>query len=330
MLSKWMRSAVLASTVLVAACGQDRPLISSFQKPAPENRSDLLTIQRAAQTVAKKVEACTVGLALRGAMGSGVVVNEEGLILTAAHVVGQPGQDVLVSFPDGTTAKGISLGMHTTADGALVQITDEGEWPFAPMADVQDRVSVGDWCLALGHPRGFSKKRKPPLRIGRIIDITQNTLHTDCTITGGDSGGPLFDMQGRVIGIHSRIAERMSENFHVPMSAMHKAWDRMLDSKLYPDAIPSSFLALLDVNEDGELTRRELKTRLQRSVFDRLVENFELDPDSSINVEELTKDVFKWTERPTAGARVTNGGTEHWPSAVNRLLRTWSARARAF
>ena len=79
--------------------------------------------------------------------------------------------------------------------------------------------------LALGHPGGFDLRRSLVVRLGRIIRWMPGALQTDCTISPGDSGGPLFDMHGRVIGIHSAISTSMAENFHVAVTAFYEGWD---------------------------------------------------------------------------------------------------------
>jgi serine protease Do len=89
-----------------------------------------------------------------------------------------------------------------------------------------------DWCLVTGHPGGFKVGRSPVLRVGRVLEINDRTaaayVRTDCTLVGGDSGGPLFDMYGRVIGIHSRIGGSLTANFHVPVDTYRETWDRLV------------------------------------------------------------------------------------------------------
>ena len=88
-------------------------------------------------------------------------------------------------------------------------------------------LRAGQWCLATGHPGGFEEGRKPVLRVGRVLLVDKFAVTTDCTLVGGDSGGPLFDMHGRVIGINSRIGRFLTANLHVPIAAYHDAWDRL-------------------------------------------------------------------------------------------------------
>jgi S1-C subfamily serine protease len=94
-------------------------------------------------------------------------------------------------------------------------------------------VKLGQWCLALGQPGGYERGRNPVLRFGRVLDSSDDVLVTDCTLVGGDSGGPLFDAAGKVIGIHSRIGGRLTDNLHVPVNAYSGAWDRLLAGQVW-------------------------------------------------------------------------------------------------
>lgn len=67
------------------------------------------------------------------------------------------------------------------------------------------------------------------MRLGRILEAdVDNFLVTDCTLSGGDSGGPLFNLDGKLIGIHSSIGWQVAENRHVPMQAFKENWDRLM------------------------------------------------------------------------------------------------------
>ena len=85
--------------------------------------------------------------------------------------------------------------------------------------------------LALGHPGGFDLRRSLVVRLGRIIRLETDALQTDCTISPGDSGGPLFDMHGRVIGIHSAISTSPAENFHVSVTEFYDSWDELVRAR---------------------------------------------------------------------------------------------------
>lgn len=197
-----------------------------FDKASPESLQDLKDMQKHVQALTKKLVPCTVGLQIGNASGSGVIINKEGHVLTAGHVSGKPGQNVVIILNDGKKIKGKTLGCNLGIDSGMVQITDKGAFPFCDMATSAD-VKKGQWCLALGHPGGFHPGRSPVLRVGRILDSGKFVLRSDCTLVGGDSGGPLFDMHGKVIGIHSRIGNSISTNFHVPVDTYRETWDRL-------------------------------------------------------------------------------------------------------
>jgi serine protease Do len=118
-----------------------------------------------------------------------------------------------------------------------MRITNAGPWKFVPVGDL-DQQHAGDWVLALGHPGGFDLKRSLVVRLGRIIRIADHALQTDCTIAPGDSGGPLFDMSGRVIGIHTAIAASLADNFHVPINRFEESWDQLVKATSGPGAKP--------------------------------------------------------------------------------------------
>ena len=162
--------------------------------------------------------------------GSGVVVSADGLILTAGHVT--HGNDtMIVVFPDGKHAKCKVLGADYTRDVGLAKIIEPGKYAFAELGD-SDKLDITTVVIALGHPGGYDGRRTPPARIGRIsMKNMGGFLVSDCTLVGGDSGGPLFDLDGKVVGIHSSISESLSFNRDAPVNAAKVSWDKMLEGK---------------------------------------------------------------------------------------------------
>lgn len=162
-----------------------------------------------------------------GSSGSGVIVAEDGLILTAAHVI-QGAETMLVVFPDGKQVQGKVLGANYSKDIAMVRITEPGKWPFVSLG-ASRTLDAGDWVIALGHSAGFDPARTPPVRFGRVVSKGPgNFLTTDCTLIGGDSGGPLFDLEGRLVAIHSSIGNSLSNNNHAGIDGFREDWDRIL------------------------------------------------------------------------------------------------------
>jgi len=208
------------------------PKIDWNEHQLPTNVVELRAFQEQVKKVVDKVMPCTVGLVVGGAQGSGVIIDKEGHILTAGHVSGKPDRDVVVIFQDGKRAKGKTLGANNGIDSGMMQITDKGTWQFAEMGNSKD-LKKGQWCVAIGHPGGFQPGRAPVVRVGRILETTKFLIVTDNTLVGGDSGGPLFDLDGKVIGIHSRIGPRITDNIHVPVDTYRETWDRLVKSETW-------------------------------------------------------------------------------------------------
>jgi serine protease Do len=200
------------------------------EKKAPETQEDLMLIQKNLLASLPKAKAATVSIDLGMGFGSGVIVSKEGLVMTAAHVSGGVGKKVTIIMPDGTRYKATTLGLMADTDAALVQITDKGEYPFVEL-NRTGNIKLGDWVFSLGHSGGFNKERGAVARLARLVRVANTTYQTDGTLIGGDSGGPLFDMNGSLIGIHSRVGPQLPVNMHVPVQVFIDNWDAMMKSE---------------------------------------------------------------------------------------------------
>ena len=206
--------------------------------------SDLRAMQGHVRSLSDHLRKCTVGVQVGPAWGSGVIISKDGYVLTAAHVAGQPNADCEFKLSDGRALKGKTMGLYKTLDAGLMKITDAGEYAFAELGNSDDEhLRAGQWCISMGHPNGFNEDRGAVLRLGQILLLSKDAITTNCTLVGGDSGGPLFDMDGRVIGINSRIGEQNYNNMHVPVNAFHErdAWNRMIKGDVWghlPGQVP--------------------------------------------------------------------------------------------
>jgi serine protease Do len=199
-------------------------------KKVPDSRKDIDAIQAALIKALPNARAATVCIELGEGSGSGVIVSADGLILTAAHVSTGVRKKVTVVMEDGTKHKAETLGLIADTDGAMIRITDKGTWPFVEIDRIHTAL-LGDWVFALGHSGGFDKSRGSVVRLGRIVRMANSTYQSDCILIGGDSGGPLFDLTGKLVGIHSRVGNQLQVNMHVPMSEYLKNWDALLKSE---------------------------------------------------------------------------------------------------
>jgi len=208
------------------------------RKLVPETLEEMRAIEEVVTQVAPGVTAATVGVVFRGlyanSQGSGVIVSEDGLVLTAAHVIPKAGARAQIVLPDGRRVRGVALGLDEGDDSGMIRIQDPGPYAFAELAP--DDPPIGQWCIATGHPGGYEKGRSPVFRLGRVLGRWDGFLQTDCPIFSGDSGGPLFDLEGRVIGVHSRIRKNLDFNLHVPVTDFRREWKQLaLEEPEAPD-----------------------------------------------------------------------------------------------
>ena len=102
------------------------------------------------------------------------------------------------------------------------------------------KMKAGDWVIAMGHPGGLQRGRAPVVRLGKVLQIVDRRsaarngewfFQTDCPLIMGDSGGPVFDLEGKVVGINSKIGLQTTSNIHVPIDTFEDTWDRLAKSE---------------------------------------------------------------------------------------------------
>src|SRR5438093_9260296 len=193
---------------------------------------------------------------VQNSLGSGVIVTNEGHIITNNHVVAQV-DEIEVQLSDGRTKKARLVGADSQIDLAVLKIDDPGVKPLK-LAD-SDTVQAGDFVLAIGNPFGFeetvtdgiiSSKGRP----GRS-DYFGDLLQTNAAINPGNSGGPLINLRGEVIGINTAIASTTGGSqgvgFAIPSNTVRTA----LESLLRQGRIIRGYLGIqtraLQPGEDG-------------------------------------------------------------------------------
>jgi serine protease Do len=174
--------------------------------------------------IARQASPAVVSVAQQeGGSGSGVIVREDGVILTNAHVVGMS-RTVRVGLADGRRVDGRVVGRDRSLDVAVVRI-DAPNLPVAPIGD-SDRLEVGQTAIAIGNPLGLERT----VTTGVISAVNRSPrgialdglIQTDAAISPGNSGGPLLDSRGHVIGINTavlRVPGAQGLGFAVPINA---------------------------------------------------------------------------------------------------------------
>ena len=176
--------------------------------------------------VAPRARAAVVGIVVgsgaggdpkaQGGTGSGTLISADGWILTAGHVGQEPGRRVTVLLADGTELAGLTAGQHFGPDGDVGLVKADPAGRTLPFAEVgaSATLATGDPVLALGHPLGPERTpwRPPPLRVGRVLGREGWRIAIDASLSPGDSGGGVFDLDGRLVGVNSAAASRPDLN----------------------------------------------------------------------------------------------------------------------
>lgn len=166
-------------------------------------------------------------------LGSGVVVSQDGYIITNAHVIDKA-DEIVVALNDGRKAKATIVGADVESDLAVVKIELDG---LTPLALRTSAVQVGDVTLAIGNPFGVGQTVTQGIvsatgRSGLGMNTFENFIQTDASINPGNSGGALVDAQGELIGINTMIYSRsggsMGIGFAIPTDTVQKVMNDII------------------------------------------------------------------------------------------------------
>jgi len=157
----------------------------------------------------------------RNSLGSGVIIEENGTILTNNHVISGADQ-IEVKLKDGRKYKAIVVGTDEKTDVAVIKIKEKAKLPTAVLGD-SDSMRPGDWTMAIGNPFGLEQTVTVGVvsATGRVIGggPYAKFIQTDASINPGNSGGPLFNLKGEVIGINTMIyATGQGIGFAIPIN----------------------------------------------------------------------------------------------------------------
>ncbi|TYO91508.1 serine protease Do [Oceanicella actignis] len=195
-------------------------------------------------------------------LGSGFVISQDGYIVTNNHVI-DGADEIKVNFTDGESLPAKIVGTDPKTDIALLKVEPKAPLPFVPFGD-SDKARVGDWVLAIGNPFGLGGTVTAGIISARNRDINagpyDDFLQTDAAINRGNSGGPLFNMDGEVIGVNTAIISPSGGSIGIGFAV--------------PSAIVTKVVSQL--REFGETRRGWLGVQIQ-TVTDEIAEGLGLD-----------------------------------------------------
>lgn len=150
-------------------------------------------------------------------MGSGFIISEDGLIVTNQHVIGNNPSEILVYNTEGESYEAELIGSDELTDIALLQVKSDNVFDYVELSD-SDEILVGEWAIALGNPFGLFDDGMPTVTVGVVSAINRDfqanpnnpriyidMIQTDAAINRGNSGGPLLNSEGKVIGVNTFI-----------------------------------------------------------------------------------------------------------------------------
>ena len=219
------------------------------------------------QAIAQKVQDLTpflkersvairVKVGNRYGFGSGAIISSGGLILTCAHV-SEISHDLTVVTASGKEYKATRLGANSINDYSLLRI-QAANLPFFQLGDSKD-LKMLQWVLALGHPGGPYPDHQPTFSIGQVRGLHKklpiqlgekfydDAIQTDIPIFAGNSGGPLVDLDGKLIGINGAILLINELAFAVPIDEIKQDMERMTNGKNVQGRSPSGIMEIFQI-----------------------------------------------------------------------------------
>ncbi|TVQ58486.1 MAG: DegQ family serine endoprotease [Rhodobacteraceae bacterium] len=206
-------------------------------------------------------------------LGSGFIIDPSGFIVTNNHVI-DGADEIVVNFADGESAPAELVGRDPKTDIALLKIETSEPLPHVPFGD-SDAMRVGDWVVAIGNPFGLGGSVSAGIVSARNRDINagpyDDFIQTDAAINRGNSGGPLFNLAGEVIGVNTAIISPTGGSIGIGF------------------AVPSDLVktVVAQLREYGETRRGWLGVRIQ-TVTPELAESLELERPSGALVADVT------------------------------------------
>ncbi|MEM9234822.1 MAG: trypsin-like peptidase domain-containing protein, partial [Pseudomonadota bacterium] len=190
-------------------------------------------------------------------LGSGFIVDSSGIVVTNNHVIDRANV-ITVTLEDGREFKATLRGTDPLTDLAVLQMEGGGRFPAVKFGN-SDRIDVGDWVVAIGQPFGLGGSVSAGIVSAKSRDIDSGLyddfIQTDAAINRGNSGGPLFDMNGRVVGVNTIIYSQSGGSVGIGFAIPSNLASRVVDQLIEFGETQRGYLGVLldDVSEESRL-----------------------------------------------------------------------------
>jgi S1-C subfamily serine protease len=210
---------VYCVAALVVAAGPQTDILAADSSAAASPSQSVLDAEAGRIATIAKITRPTLAIFDRGGQGggSGVIISPDGYALTNFHVTAPCGPAMKVGLSDGRFVDAVLVGLDPSGDVALIKLLGDGPFPTADLGD-SDTVRAGNWAYVAGNPFLLADNFQPTISYGIISGVHRyqypsgtlleyaDCLQTDAAVNPGNSGGPLFDSDGRLIGINGRCS----------------------------------------------------------------------------------------------------------------------------
>ncbi len=244
----------------------DQVLLGELPKTLPfeDFRNQLENQFRGGQGQKKKVSS----------IGSGFLISKDGFIVTNSHVI-EDADEITVSLHDGSKYKAKTIGIDKKTDLALLKIDAVKDLKFAKFGD-SNKARIGDWLIVIGNPYGLGGSVSVGIVSARGRDInngqTDDFIQTDAAINKGNSGGPLFNSKGEVIGISTAIFSPSGGNVGIGFATTSA----------------TAMQIVKQLKEQGEVTRGWLGVSVQ-DVSEEIAQSMKMEKTKGAFVVDVTK-----------------------------------------
>lgn len=179
-------------------------------------------------------------------MASGFIISEDGLVVTNQHVIGSNAREIVITTTEGTRYQARQIGGDELTDIALLQIQSDEPFSYVEFSD-SDEVIVGEWAIAVGNPFALFEDGQPAVTLGVVSAknrdfrpdpnnprVYLDMIQTDASINSGNSGGPLLNSEGKVIGVNTFIytggqsGGNIGIGFAIPSNRVEKIINQLL------------------------------------------------------------------------------------------------------